>query len=156
MEPLVAVEVQLPATFCFHRLHCKMNGVQYKIDCLTGSSLVSNNASAGIVISNNAGATIGYVFANANLSSSMFDKASIAINSDGTITHTHGVMGALFVKNDTSIVTTNDNSSIAASDLYVQSIFSDWNFNDIWYMTSGSYPMLQVTNKGFVSFCTKH
>ena len=77
----------------------------------------------------------------------MFDKASIAINSDGTITHTHGVMGALFVKNDTSIVTTNDNSSIAASDLYVQSIFSDWNFNDIWYMTSGSYPMLQVTNK---------
>ena len=56
-------------------------------------------------------------------------------------------MGALFVKNDTSIVTTNDNSSIAASDLYVQSIFSDWNFNDIWYMTSGSYPMLQVTNK---------
>lgn len=38
-------------------------------------------------------------------------------------------------------------SSIAASDLYVQSIFSDWNFNDIWYMTSGSYPMLQVTNK---------
>mgnify|MGYP000001849948 CR=1 FL=1 len=114
---------------------------------ITSTALVSNNASAGIVISNNAGATIGYVFANANLSSSMFDKASIAINSDGTITHTHGVMGALFVKNDTSIVTTNDNSSIAASDLYVQSIFSDWNFNDIWYMTSGSYPMLQVTNK---------
>ena len=98
---------------------------------ITSTALVSNNASAGIVISNNAGATIGYVFANANLSSSMFDKASIAINSDGTITHTHGVMGALFVKNDTSIVTTNDNSSIAASDLYVQSIFSDWNFNDI-------------------------
>ena len=66
-------------------LQSKNNGT-IENSYITSTALVSNNASAGIVISNNAGATIGYVFANANLSSSMFDKASIAINSDGTIT----------------------------------------------------------------------
>ena len=45
MEPLVAVELQLPATFCFYRLHRKMDGIQYKIDCLAGTGLVSDNAS---------------------------------------------------------------------------------------------------------------
>ena len=45
LEPLVAVELQLPATFCFYRLHRKMDGIQYKIDCLAGTGLVSDNAS---------------------------------------------------------------------------------------------------------------
>ena len=45
MEPLVAVELQLPATFCFHRPHRKMNSVQYKIDCLAGAGLIGNNTS---------------------------------------------------------------------------------------------------------------
>lgn len=45
MEPLVAVEVQLPATFCFYRLHRKVDSIQYKADCLAVAGLVSNNAS---------------------------------------------------------------------------------------------------------------
>ena len=45
LEPLVAVELQLPATFCFYRLHRKMDSIQYKIDGLAGTGLVSDNAS---------------------------------------------------------------------------------------------------------------
>lgn len=40
LEPLVAVELQLLATFCFYRLHRKMNGIQYKIDCLADTDLM--------------------------------------------------------------------------------------------------------------------
>lgn len=109
---------------------------------VNGVNLAGSGKSVGITVTNNG--LISKVYSKQNFSVTPTSKAAIAIDNTGMVEHSHALVTVTFVASDDTLKSQNGNSVKTASALNKRETYTNWDFDNIWYIEN-STPKLLIT-----------